>query len=145
MNSLDQLPDELKWSVIKFMKHPTVDMIHEAERDYKAHLRGMERQLDSYWETPPFALIEAYEEITLLKYLKQEQEDRHERNKYFRERREGGFHAQEWFCDYVQCLTRSAIVPTVLNATSLREIAAMSALVVVMTCITTEFVYLRFL
>ena len=45
----------------------------------------------------------------------------------------------------VQCLTRSAIVPTVLNATSLREIAAMSALVVVMACITTEFVCLRFL
>ena len=98
MNSLDQLPDELKWYVIKFMKHPTVDMIHEAERDYKAHLRGMERQLDSYWETPPFALIEAYEEITLLKYLKQEQEDRHERNKYFREQREGK--EQVWHCEY---------------------------------------------
>ncbi len=99
MNCLDKLPDELKWNVIKFMQHPTVDMIHEAECDYKAHLRGMEYALDGWRPAPPPALVREYEEITLLKYLKQRQEDRHERNKYFRERREG-FHAQEWFCDY---------------------------------------------
>ena len=85
MEKIENLPSEIQWKIIKFMRHPCVDMISEAQSQYKAYLTKLEYHLDGWRPCPPTEYLKEYEEMTLLKYLKKEQERRHWCNKPRRE------------------------------------------------------------
>ena len=72
MEKIENLPSEIQWNIIKFMKHPCVDMISEAQSQYKAYLRLMEYHLDGKY-------LRDFAELTFLKYLKNEQKSRQRR------------------------------------------------------------------
>ena len=72
MENIINLPSEIQWNIIKFMRHPVVEMLAEAEAKYEKHLRQMEYHLDGWRPCPPTENRRAYDEMTFLKYLKYE-------------------------------------------------------------------------
>ncbi len=83
---MENLPSEIQWNIIKFMRHPMVEMLEIAKAEYREHLRLMEYHLDGWRPCPPTENLREYEEMTFIKYLKYEQNKRHKRNKLFIER-----------------------------------------------------------
>ena len=81
---MENLPSEIQWNIIKFMRHPMVEMLEFAKAEYREHLRMMEYHLDGWRPCPPTDNLREYEEMTFIKYLKYEQTKRHRRNNLFR-------------------------------------------------------------
>ncbi len=77
---MENLPSEIQWNIIKFMRHPMVEMLEFAKSEYQKHLRLMEYHLDSWRPCPPTDNLREYEEMTFIKYLKHEQKNRLKRN-----------------------------------------------------------------
>ena len=78
------LPIEIQWNIIKFMRHPTAEMLEGAKAEYKAHITRMEYELDGWRPGPPWYLVDAYHEMTFEKYLRIEMRRRHGRNIFAR-------------------------------------------------------------
>ena len=97
---MGNLPSEIQWNIIKFMRHPVVEMLEEAEAKYEKHLRQMEYHLDGWRPCPPTENLREYEEMTFIKYLKYEQRKRHRRNKAFKQREDNNDDDSESDDDY---------------------------------------------
>ena len=69
--------------------HQHAHMLMRATSEYRAHLRQLEHHLDGWRPCPPTDALKEYEEMTFLKYLRQEQKWRFRMNKCMRQRDEG--------------------------------------------------------
>ena len=64
---MENLPSEIQWNVIKYMRHPVADIVI-ANKEYQAYLRKLEYALDGWRPCPPSYLLKQYEELTFDKY-----------------------------------------------------------------------------
>ena len=74
--NLEKMPVEIQMRIFKMTPHPIIEMLNQAQKEYQAYLRRLEYHLDCWRPCPPTEQLREYEDMTLLKYLKQELEKR---------------------------------------------------------------------
>ena len=71
MEKIRNLPSEIQWKIIKFMRHPLAEMVLDAQVDHTLELADLDSLIDAHLDTIPTELIEEREQIkTLLGYLR---------------------------------------------------------------------------
>ena len=90
---MESLPSEIEWNIMKYIRHPTANMIIRANSEYQDYLKWFENLLDNLMDQYPnyearFEAIKEYEEMTLITYLSNEQKRRHRVNIMWRKETE---------------------------------------------------------
>ena len=83
---MENLPIEIQWNIIKFMRHPVAEMFMFAKEEHKDYIRYYDDAYSYADNEPrgPGSWLADVLEMTLVRYLRNEMRGRHSRNKFKR-------------------------------------------------------------
>ena len=84
---MENLPVEIQWNIIKFMRHPVAEMFKAAKEEHKDYIIYYDDAysgLDNEEPRGPGSWLADILEMTLIEYLRMEMRTRHSHNKFAR-------------------------------------------------------------